>query len=1264
MTLPGKHASALSVSKRYLESKTILRGLVWLLAALFAQDTLAEATRAPFEKFLCCQGREYGVFDLSGTWQGVSLHNPPFGTFTQPGMLYQDTGTSGRAIWSVNLDQQTVGEVQVNGGQEVLQTYSGTYIETWYESPNFTGECTVFPTANCRVVNRFASYDLVMTVRWCKAAEGFYFHSMAATDITLVASDSGIDIPSRLANLFSPGEVCPSVTPTLSLMTYDAQDNLMISGFDPAVGGTFSAYQEPSLFDIREFRPGEREECACEGMGTNRPVHGIAKKIGPAGVAALTGDISFMVSSTLPLDLVDPPFRPMGDMSLLQQKVAVRERLPEETDIEWHSYLQTLKDDFSFIDIVPTYDSGTYRFHDVPLFDVVTVNGRPLVRPARYRLRLRGINAEEFIAGTEPPETRFTSFTTADAFNLQAGESTALSVTPIDEYPLKRALIDELSEISPSRYLPIENLALAQVVSLEGGAPTAAQLEGLRRAVLSERVVRDGARFGEQHVTQVLTGLGEILGFFIDEILDSYGTGKHLKDKQDELARIESGVDLPALGGDGWSDLPASDTATREAMEKFVKDNFDLQISEIAKRLKVWLKVALLELKNVQELAGMQTADSDLVFTVLEVTLSTVLDTVIEQGVGAIGSAAKAALKAALLTAQDDLFDTLPHSYTDQTDEVLAWGETQFESWGTASPVNFALNKGWVEDELLQMGIDSHSSLSTAQALSDVSAGFDTAEDTLAIGESIPIIKKAKWVAKMGKYILGIAAGLGTVLTDRLETTLLALETEVSGLITAWQANALDDLVDTVGGEGPSDYSPLIKQALADIGDLQAMAASNTELFGNGRQMMSAFGSAALAFEEAAQIASGQQMDVLVRLFARDYSGPLDPAYLNERSTVLAGLNRVLVNSQTLRTGIGLLSDGVQFSVFDSPVVVSEVAAVSQSTAGTEVTQTNEVFTLTARIRNLGRLAVSGIEAELSVPAGMPITIDVAAIQVPGDGALDPNDGSPGTGPDEETVSWQITYTGPIDDQVRIPLRIETRSTTVDDPGNHFGTYGQLFVDAAVFDPDGDGMPTAWEDDHGLNPAVDDGEDDDDLDGLSNADEFEYETDPQVADSDSDGLDDGDEVNGATGWITDPADDDSDDDGEPDGTDGSPLDPTSTAAAAAPEPVVSVSPQQVLLDAETPFVQVTVSNAGSGVLLWTARSDDESRVVVGNPDGTVQTGSRLLIGAPPGLDPDQHIGESVLVEVRDVSGTIRDTQSITVTFGDASEFVFEDGFED
>lgn len=119
-----------------------------------------------------------------------------------------------------------------------------------------------------------------------------------------------------------------------------------------------------------------------------------------------------------------------------------------------------------------------------------------------------------------------------------------------------------------------------------------------------------------------------------------------------------------------------------------------------------------------------------------------------------------------------------------------------------------------------------------------------------------------------------------------------------------------------------------------------------------------------------------------------------------------------------------------------------------------------------------------------------------------------------------------------------------------DDPTFNDWPYSEFDIDL-----DGDGMPSWWEKNVGLDPGSNDAFGDLDQDGLSNLDEYLLYTDPLDDDTDGDGLEDGAEVNtygsnprmkftdtdnlddyeevnsGSDGYITDPADPDTDDDG-------------------------------------------------------------------------------------------------------------------------------------
>lgn len=85
---------------------------------------------------------------------------------------------------------------------------------------------------------------------------------------------------------------------------------------------------------------------------------------------------------------------------------------------------------------------------------------------------------------------------------------------------------------------------------------------------------------------------------------------------------------------------------------------------------------------------------------------------------------------------------------------------------------------------------------------------------------------------------------------------------------------------------------------------------------------------------------------------------------------------------------------------------------------------------------------------------------------------------------------------------------------------------------ALAADADGDGMPNAWERNHGLKAYVANAKGNPDHDGLTNIREYRNDGHPKREDSDFDGVGDGDEVNA---FETELDDRDSDDDGRIDG---------------------------------------------------------------------------------------------------------------------------------
>jgi hypothetical protein len=104
-------------------------------------------------------------------------------------------------------------------------------------------------------------------------------------------------------------------------------------------------------------------------------------------------------------------------------------------------------------------------------------------------------------------------------------------------------------------------------------------------------------------------------------------------------------------------------------------------------------------------------------------------------------------------------------------------------------------------------------------------------------------------------------------------------------------------------------------------------------------------------------------------------------------------------------------------------------------------------------------------------------------------------------------------------------MDLETASFRLIGGGRTGGAFVQIELDNVVLessddeDDDGDGLPLFWEEDHDLDPDVNDAADDPDADGSSNLQEFKNGTNPHDNDSDDDSLLDGVETNTGT-WAS------------------------------------------------------------------------------------------------------------------------------------------------
>ena len=118
------------------------------------------------------------------------------------------------------------------------------------------------------------------------------------------------------------------------------------------------------------------------------------------------------------------------------------------------------------------------------------------------------------------------------------------------------------------------------------------------------------------------------------------------------------------------------------------------------------------------------------------------------------------------------------------------------------------------------------------------------------------------------------------------------------------------------------------------------------------------------------------------------------------------------------------------------------------------------------------------------------------------------------------TASQLLLSSGFLKEDTLYRYRIFTRREFWDQNVDNMSGSPENFSDAITFttsspsveDTDGDGMPDAWEEFYGLNPAVDDADGDLDDDGLSNIMEYKSGTYPDNQDTDGDTYKDGNDA--------------------------------------------------------------------------------------------------------------------------------------------------------
>jgi len=915
-----------------------------------------------------------------------------------------------------------------------------------------------------------------------------------------------------------------------------------------------------------------------------------------------------------------------------------------------------LNGDFVFYDVEPTYFVG-------------------------YESKLYRLQVDAFLGYDEFNlfEAEAVFYFPAEKWVEAGDKAVVIELETGDDLARKLLLIQKLSNLSPNNYAPIEQDGVLQHLNslIENAEDlTDEQGESVKRAIAAEYVAKIAGQEASDLVRQVAAGVASAL--------------------------TDIFADLELLSSESFGLLDRVSKKLPEQKAKKIKDFFfaSKNGTRIIGAIKVAIEVAARNLSSVAETDSQKEA---VVF--IKRTLLSLLNALQHQDVS---GGYKYLVEGIVGTLFPDLFDgNMVPSYCDLTKEHLEYSRDEFGTWDLADDELLSSDLAKSRQELREIMNTSRESWDALVNAQESAAILDTVQsslDTLAkVAKTIPhpiaqgaskALAAAEKAAQALKYLNHTAAiadplitafflfpplveqGVHSAYGDHdvqaslsVSGTHGAIMTESSpqpisvDFLQGLQA-ALDQAAGFIEADLPDDLLDFLVQE--DDGLIARLSDANHTWEAEGYKLLSLVPQAPGTPVTETELSPGVVSDLWEPLLLSDgltldlvffclkyldeaYGGFGDPQYVAHKGQLVAHINEV---AEQLALAESIITEEINPGLGDNEfypmVVVTSASAESKATGLLAISEPNEDFQVTARIRNLSSIAVTGLSARIEASYHENL-IAIQGSDVVVIGTLEPDNGATG-GNDEMTVSWTVTYTGDISNR-KVGLDIvllENGSEPVS-----FQTqegWISLQVSYELIDQDFDGLLDEYEIQHNLNPNLDDAWTDSDGDGVPNFVEFILGTYPSLPDSDGDGLTDGEEIEGGQdGFATDPLNADSDGDGVNDGQDQAPIDPESTQQGAPPsEPVVRVEPALIVLTGDAPEATCTVSNSSEGFLHWSVLNADAEIVSCYPESGT--EGETFTISLNDSLDlnavdPNRVKGA---IYVMDVKGATSDMQKISI----------------
>jgi hypothetical protein len=886
-------------------------------------------------------------------------------------------------------------------------------------------------------------------------------------------------------------------------------------------------------------------------------------------------------------------------------------------------------------------------------------------------------------------------------------------MSPIGELAIKLDLVDKLQRVAENAYEPIETEVATYLEGFSDGSIPfeGAPFEGLKRAVWAERAVF----FGTDVARQLLDVMGESASSMAGDVYDFFDVWrqKDLKKARAEYEELAERKDALAEVVERYPSAGVTPQAVviQKALAKIQEGQqfAAIQTSKIADFLTGLTKSSVKYLDSA--LGGLGADDEAIALSkkALLAVWKTVLDVLRFQSVGSV---ARTGLKILIedstkLVISEGLYDppspvasALPAFCPDRL-PALTNSRDKMMTWAADDPDLYRIDRDIGIDILKPALTSSTAALARAgEFLAYAQASDALSEVSDLIGNVYAVAKWAKILFEVGKWGFNIAAfaepsyQLYGVLDDAIDESAYFLYGDnppsefTRAVATAPTARAAANptlLADVQ--QAAADLEAAVAEITAAVGedrifDALLMVAGEAEPTLVGR--IETFTRSADRFlaQSAAidtipwqsnavyvdlTLTMGEMMahrfatvsalrDLYLAVLLEDYAGPDDSRYQAHRGVMVNDLGAMGDVAARFASLAGQFASETSARMFTPVILIDTLTAVSQSTGERYITESPETFQVSARIKNISSESVSGLTARMTVATlNASASLLGAADQAISNGTLAPDDGVEDDGDDEVLLTWNVEYAGDLQESDPIALTVELLESG-DAPASFVGEPRYLAVVRALelIDADADGIPDHYERANGLDPTMDDSSSDLDEDGVDNGTEYELGTSVGDSDSDGDGLSDGEELApGADGYVTDPLAADTDADGVEDPSDGDPIDGSTTDPTPAPgEPVVALAETFVALDPDVPVASVSVTNAGDGVLQWTAQSDAPLVLAVTPeaPDFAVDAGA-VTIALREGIDASVLESIDATVSVIDIVGGVGDAQTIHVIVG-------------